>query len=424
VQSVSSIVKQQGKAAGSAFSKKEGIPFFKPFVQPKLTINQPSDIYEQEADAVADKAMQMTNTEPVQTKFFKPVVSLISRKCAHCEAEGHKMQRKEKNNEETGAGTELENYISTLDQGGSPLSNEVRNFYEPRLGCDFSNVKLHTNTIAAKSAQSINALAYTTGNNIVFNNGQYSPTTESGKRLLGHELTHVIQQSAMKPASSLASGLQTKQDNTPFLKSNTSGDPPVIQRVAFHESPSLEDIEIREEENNVMRKMGVPDVQRMERVNSSDPSRITGGNVHPWSGQPPVGDNMNVGTDGGSTVSAWVAYGGAVADRYWCHGYTLGTFNESLYSVYSGPPMGRAVRDEYHAVSPASVQAEDIAVWLPNFDHSCVFQNVVRSGSSLDYSLTMMSTKNGRSPLQNLSLDGVNAIYGTPTNQPSFFRHN
>ena len=70
----------------------------------------------------------------------------------------------------------------------------MRNFYEPRFGYDFNNVKVHTDTVAAKSAQSINALAFTSGNNIVFNNGQYSPDTDSGKRLLGHELTHVVQQ--------------------------------------------------------------------------------------------------------------------------------------------------------------------------------------------------------------------------------------
>jgi hypothetical protein len=57
-----------------------------------------------------------------------------------------------------------------------------------------AEVKIHTDADAAKSAQSINALAYTTGNNIVFNRGQYDPGTDNGKRLLSHELTHVIQQ--------------------------------------------------------------------------------------------------------------------------------------------------------------------------------------------------------------------------------------
>jgi hypothetical protein len=169
-------------------------PNKKTFFQCKLTINQPNDIYEQEADAVADKVMRMTDKDIVQTKFFKPPVSAIQRKCTHCEEEEKKMQRKEMNEEETKEDKGVEHYVDNLNNQGQPLPNETRNFYEPRFGYDFSGVKVHTDTVAAKSAQSINALAYTSGNHIVFNSGQYSPGTDSGKRLLGHELTHVVQQ--------------------------------------------------------------------------------------------------------------------------------------------------------------------------------------------------------------------------------------
>ena len=106
------------------------------------------------------------------------------------------MQRKEMNGDETAATGELEKYVDTLNNHGQPLPGELRNFYEPWLGYDLGNVKVHTDNIAAKSADSINALAYTSGNNIVFNSGQYSPGTDNGKRLLGHELTHVIQQNS------------------------------------------------------------------------------------------------------------------------------------------------------------------------------------------------------------------------------------
>jgi hypothetical protein len=160
------------------------------FIQPKLTINQPNDIYEQEADAMADKVMRMEQPG-VQLKSLP--ISSVQRKCEHCEDE-EKVQRKENNGEETTADNNLENYVGGLGSAGQPLPNEARNFYEPRFGFDFSNVKIHTDSVAAKSAQSINALAYTSGSNIVFNNGQYSPNTDSGKKLLGHELTHVVQQ--------------------------------------------------------------------------------------------------------------------------------------------------------------------------------------------------------------------------------------
>ncbi len=66
---------------------------------------------------------------------------------------------------------------------------------EPRFGYDFSKVRVHTDARAAESAQAVNASAYTVGRNVVFGTGQYVPETHEGRRLLGHELTHVVQQS-------------------------------------------------------------------------------------------------------------------------------------------------------------------------------------------------------------------------------------
>jgi len=171
-------------------SQKTLIPS-KLFIQPKLTINDPNDEYEKEADAIADQVMR--NEKPfIQAKPLP--INLIQRKCAHCEEEEKKMQRKEMNGNETTIDHRLESYIGDLNNGGRSLPDEVRNFYEPRFGYDFSNVKVHTDAVAAKSAQSINALAYTTGSHIVFNSGQYEPHSSAGQRLLGHELTHVVQQ--------------------------------------------------------------------------------------------------------------------------------------------------------------------------------------------------------------------------------------
>jgi Domain of unknown function (DUF4157) len=173
----------------------------KSFFQPKLAINNPNDKYEQEADTVADKVMQIETPslqkKPVADSLISASPFLITpmqRKCDNCKEE-EKMQRKEIDGEEITAQNNLENYVGGLQSGGQPLSKETRNFYEPRFGYDFSKVKIHTDNVAAKSAQSINALAYTSGSNIVFNSNQYSPNTDTGKRLLGHELTHVVQQS-------------------------------------------------------------------------------------------------------------------------------------------------------------------------------------------------------------------------------------
>ena len=81
-----------------------------------------------------------------------------------------------------------------LSSPGQPLDTETRAFMESRFGHDFSQVRVHTDERAAESAQSVNALAYTVGENVVFGNGQYTPTTIKGKQLLAHELTHVVQQ--------------------------------------------------------------------------------------------------------------------------------------------------------------------------------------------------------------------------------------
>ena len=148
------------------------------FFQPKLAINPPDDHYEREADATADRVMRM----PVQ------------RKCKHCEEEEKQLQRKEENPAIPQVNGGFERYINGLRGLGRPLSADERNFFEPRFNRDFSDVRIHTDMHAAQSAQQINALAYTMGNHIVFNQGQYQPTSANGKRLMAHELTHVVQQ--------------------------------------------------------------------------------------------------------------------------------------------------------------------------------------------------------------------------------------
>jgi len=173
----------------TATKKRES--FFAPLIQPKLSVNEPGDVYEQEADAVADRVMESSESF-VQTKPLS--ISEIQRKCAECEEEEKQMQRKETNQGEVNVDNDLQNYVGSLDGGGQKLTEETRSFFEPKFGYDFSKVKIHTDNVAAKSAQSVNALAYTTGNNIVFNSGQYNPQTDSGKKLLAHELTHVVQQ--------------------------------------------------------------------------------------------------------------------------------------------------------------------------------------------------------------------------------------
>jgi len=167
-------------------------PFFAPVkVQPKLTVGPVNDPSEHEAESMADKVMLM----PVQ------------RACTSCEKdklrryekrpeEEEKVQKKDQGN--STAGMEAPSIVhDAINSGGQPLDTGTRKFFEPRFGRDFSNVRLHTGSKAAESSQAINANAYTLNNNIVFNSGKYSPHTDDGKRLLAHELTHVVQQGQM-----------------------------------------------------------------------------------------------------------------------------------------------------------------------------------------------------------------------------------
>jgi hypothetical protein len=170
------------------------VPFFRPVIKPKLSINEPGDHYEREADAMADKVMRLTDASAIHNAFFKPAANTIQRKCQACEEDDKHVHRKENDGKETTGSNGLDNYVNTLSSSGQPMPESSRKFFEPKFGHDFSKVKLHTDSVAAKSAQSINALAYTTGNNIVFNSGQYSPESDSGKKLMAHELTHVVQQ--------------------------------------------------------------------------------------------------------------------------------------------------------------------------------------------------------------------------------------
>jgi outer membrane protein OmpA-like peptidoglycan-associated protein len=83
-----------------------------------------------------------------------------------------------------------------LQADGQPLDQTTRAFMEPLFGHDFSQVRVHTDTQAAESARAVSALAYTVGRHAVFGEGQYVPATKEGRRLLAHELTHVVQQTS------------------------------------------------------------------------------------------------------------------------------------------------------------------------------------------------------------------------------------
>lgn len=117
-------------------------------------------------------------------------------KCDSCSKQKFFLQRKLKGSE---LRTPKSNAVppivhDVLHSPGQLLDAATRAFFEPRFGHDFSQVRVHTDAKAAESAQAVNSLAYTLGQDIVFGSGQYAPHTSAGRRLMAHELTHVVQQ--------------------------------------------------------------------------------------------------------------------------------------------------------------------------------------------------------------------------------------
>ncbi|MEO9852356.1 MAG: DUF4157 domain-containing protein [Reichenbachiella sp.] len=226
-------------------------------VQAKLSIGRPGDKYEQEADAVADKVVSMPDQSPVRGKSQsgqvqqKTITTGITpwvqkqtadRTVQQTQSNGKegpeklqlleeedqekqvapKLQLMEDDRErlapklqlredeetaitpkpiqtkrfspESTSGSSLEDRLNKSKGGGSALPDDTRSFMESRIGADFSQVKVHTGSDAVQMNKELGAQAFTHGNNVYFNQGKYDPGSNSGKKLLAHELTHTVQQ--------------------------------------------------------------------------------------------------------------------------------------------------------------------------------------------------------------------------------------
>jgi hypothetical protein len=195
-------------------SDKVGFDFAKiGILQPKLKVSQPNDVYEQEADRVAEQVMRMTDPSGLVVPQGAAIdEERIGRKCAACKMEEEEEKEKEDKELQISRKHSTSRDTSSLEandkttneiidiraSNGSSLDANTGEFMMSRFGgYDFSNVKVHTDKRATRSAHSVNALAYTVGNDIVFGEGQYQPGTLEGRKLLAHELTHVIQGGGM-----------------------------------------------------------------------------------------------------------------------------------------------------------------------------------------------------------------------------------
>jgi hypothetical protein len=162
-------------------------------IQAKLTVSQPGDPFEQEADQVAEQVMRM----PVASPPLSSADAEIQRKGSCDKAskeEEEKVQTKEAPGRTPSITPRAEAHVESLRGGGQPLPGAVRSFFEPRFGRDFSGVRVHSGSRANEAASAVQARAFTLGKDIVFAAGEFAPQSEEGQRLLAHELVHIGQQ--------------------------------------------------------------------------------------------------------------------------------------------------------------------------------------------------------------------------------------
>lgn len=177
----------QSRYSGSFFTATHKSGFFRatnsaePTVQTKLTVSKPTDPLEREAEANASRVMRAEAPTQLQERTAPGAVS---------RAEQDEIQRFASAPEAT-----VKPDVQSAATGGQPLSADVRSTMEPRMGADFSNVRIHNDEQAHSLSNHLSARAFTYRNHVFFARNEYQPGTSSGQHLLAHELTHTMQQS-------------------------------------------------------------------------------------------------------------------------------------------------------------------------------------------------------------------------------------
>jgi len=180
-------------------------------IQVKLNIGQPNDKYEKEADQTAAKVVQQINA-PSQDRSvqrqesmesedeelqMKPAISTIQRDASMEDEEQLQMKSLVQRQENLGGGeasTDLESSIQSARGSGQSLDANLQTKMGQAMGADFSGVKVHTDSQSDQLNKSIQAKAFTTGQDVFFRQGAYNPSSQGGQELIAHELTHVVQQ--------------------------------------------------------------------------------------------------------------------------------------------------------------------------------------------------------------------------------------
>jgi len=180
-------------------------------LQAKLTLGQPGDRYEQEADQMASQVVQRIST--LKARPLTPVVqrqNLLEEEDEALQLKSIVQQPMVQRQEDGAVSADLETSIQGAKGSGQSMSDSVRQPMEQAFGADFSGVKIHTDSQSDQLNRSIQAKAFTTGKDVFFRQGTYDPGSQGGQELLAHELTHVVQQTGGQVAPIQKKGQPSK----------------------------------------------------------------------------------------------------------------------------------------------------------------------------------------------------------------------
>ena len=254
-------------------------------LQAKLTVGAVNDPLEREADAAADRVMRMSDPQ-----IWHPAPKTLTPKCTACAEEANTVQR-DSDPSRSGCEQAPQPFVDqVLASEGRELDATTRDFMCDRFGVNFGNVRIHVDAEAARSAAAVHARAYTVGRDIVFGKRQYQPYEREGRRLIAHELAHVIQQHSNIPSASV---LQREELDKADLQAETEddadevydGDSPVVASSAVSDSTEEQSAPQRSESRQDAALQGRPlqpsdrsvalDDANKEQPKKAPPSKIT-----------------------------------------------------------------------------------------------------------------------------------------------------
>ena len=341
----------------------------RPMIQTKLALGPIDDRYEQEADQVAKEVVGQINSprQPVQRARAPQEDDLMTKPLIQLQPEAGP----------TLVNPDVETAIQQARGNGQPLADPMRLPMEQAFGADFSRVKIHTDPQSHALNRSLQARAFTTGQDIFFRHGEYNPGSSRGQELLAHELTHVVQQNGLqRQHQATAQRSSTPAHQAGRVTPNDAPDTTTIRRVAWY------------------------------------PNTDTNTDRRPW-GSGPNGDVLEAATDAGASVKIWRPHDNTT---YWCHGYTFGgsTARGGPYSIWGQSVPTVLADDGWSRVSACLAAPGDILVFYTKgglVAHTGIIRSVSAPNGRIDESASTLESKWGQRPLNTSSWSNNIAVY-------------